>query len=169
MNNNFELEEGVKQYIVNFLYASIIYAIIGFSWGAIMGGVKVIRLYLQGQVGADLIVRAHTHINLLGWVEMAIFGAAYFIFLTIWKKKIFSFKLMVFHFWCHNAGLLLLVTAFTTAGVKGVFLSHAGDLAQYEAIKAPWMALVGVGGSMILFANIVFGYNIFMTQRSKQS
>ena len=62
------------RYTLMFVYACIVYSIIGFSWGAVMGGVPVLRMYVDTAPHGHLILLAHGHINLLGWVEMAIFG-----------------------------------------------------------------------------------------------
>ena len=67
------------RYTLWFIYACIIYSIIGFSWGALMGGIADFRHFVDHRLHGNLIVRAHTHVNLLGWVEMAIFGAVYYI------------------------------------------------------------------------------------------
>src|SRR5450759_4743226 len=54
-------------YILWFVYACIIYSIIGFSWGAIMGGVPAFRHFVDYSPHGRLITLAHGHINLLGW------------------------------------------------------------------------------------------------------
>jgi nitric oxide reductase large subunit len=68
------------RYILLFVYACIIYSIIGFSWGAIMGGVPAFRHFVDYSAHGRLITLAHGHINLLGWVEMAIFAALTMLF-----------------------------------------------------------------------------------------
>ncbi|RUL55546.1 cytochrome-c oxidase [Lysinibacillus antri] len=42
----------------------------------------------------------HAHLNLLGWVSMAIFGLIYSVYPNVGKTK-----LAVSHFWLHNIGL----------------------------------------------------------------
>ncbi len=44
-----------------FVYACIIYAIIGFSWGALMGGIPVLRMFVDTVPHGHLIVLAHGH------------------------------------------------------------------------------------------------------------
>ena len=54
------------KYTLWFVYACIIYSIIGFTWGALMGGIADFRHFVDHRMHGNLIVRAHTHINLLG-------------------------------------------------------------------------------------------------------
>jgi len=156
----------VELYILRFFYACIGYALIGFSWGAIQSGVPVIRHFLEAPP-ARFIILAHGHINLLGWVEMAIFGASYYIIPRILDRPVYSEKLVKMHFWSHNFGLCLMVIGFFMAGLLGgqLFWEGAGD--QIAAAKAPWMGMVGMGGFLVLAANCIFGYNIYKTAKAK--
>lgn len=146
------------KYILWFIYACIIYSIIGFSWGALMGGIPAFRAVVDSGVHGQRFVLAHTHINLLGWVEMAIFGAIYYLIPRLVRKPIYSLKLVKVHFWMHNFGLLGVVVFFTAAGLAGVYGAEAGETAASKM-----MALGGIFGSLVLLANIIWGYNIYRT------
>ncbi|PJC69908.1 MAG: cytochrome oxidase, partial [Zetaproteobacteria bacterium CG_4_8_14_3_um_filter_59_5] len=52
-----EEEEYVK-YTLWFVFACIIYSIIGFSWGALMGGIHDFRHFVDHRMFGKLIVRA---------------------------------------------------------------------------------------------------------------
>ena len=158
-----EQELDYTRYILWFVYACIIYSIIGFSWGAIMGGVSGIRHFVDHRLHGDLIVRAHTHINLLGWVEMAIFASVYYIIPRLAKRTIYSLRLVKVHFWTHNVGLLGMVILFTTAGILGGRASVTMPPAQVEHVVSPLLAAMGIFGSLVLLANIIWAYNIFRT------
>lgn len=158
-----ETDREFVRYTLWFVFACIIYSIIGFSWGALMGGVADFRHFVDQRMFGKLIVRAHTHINLLGWVEMAIFAAVYYIVPRLAKRPIYSVKLVKVHFWIHNFGLLGMVTFFTTAGIIGGTASLHSTPSQVEALVSPWLAMVGVFGSFVLLANCIWGYNIFRT------
>jgi cytochrome c oxidase cbb3-type subunit 1 len=147
------------KYTLWFIYACIIYSIIGFSWGALMGGIPAFRDFvdLYGHHG-HRIVLAHTHINLLGWVEMAIFGAVYYLVPRLVRREIYSLKLVKVHFWMHNLGLLGVVVFFTAAGIVGAWMED-------EKAASHLMALSGIFGSLVLLANIIWGYNIYRTAR----
>ncbi|MEC4682630.1 MAG: cbb3-type cytochrome c oxidase subunit I [Nitrospirota bacterium] len=158
-------EEGIKDYIMKFYYACLLYAIIGFSWGAVMGGVETFRNFVQAGAGgpSDLIVLGHTHINLLGWVEMAIFGSMYYIVPLLFKGPLYSYRLLKIHFWMHNISLVGMVLAFCIAGYKGGMILLHGNVADIKPVEAPYMEMVGIFGMFVLLANIIFAYNIYMT------
>lgn len=142
-----------------FVYACITYAIIGFSWGALMGGIPAFRMFVDSAPHGHLILLAHGHINLLGWVEMAIFGAIYYFVPRLVNRPIYSMKLVKVHFWMHNIGLMGMVILFSTAGSIGGY--DPGP--EIENTVTHLMAGVGFFGMLVLLANIIWGYNIFKT------
>ncbi len=156
-------EQEYRRYTLWFVYACIIYSIIGFSWGALMGGISDFRHFVDHRMHGNLIVRAHTHINLLGWVEMAIFAAVYYIVPRLVKRPIHSLRLVKVHFWIHNLGLLGMVVFFTTAGVMGGITSVTGSPEEVEHVIHPFLAAVGIFGSLVLLANFIWAYNLFRT------
>lgn len=147
------------KYTLWFIYACIIYSIIGFSWGALMGGVPMFRNFVNSGIPGHRLVLGHTHINLLGWVEMAIFGAVYYLIPRLVRRPIYSLRLVKVHFWTHNLGLLGVVIFFSAAGLIGVFIDDGGE----AAAAARFMSLSGIFGSIVLLANIIWGYNIYRT------
>ncbi|HHH36303.1 MAG TPA: cbb3-type cytochrome c oxidase subunit I [Gammaproteobacteria bacterium] len=151
------------QYTLYFVYACIIYSIIGFSWGAMMGGIAEFRHFVDHRLHGNLIVRAHTHVNLLGWVEMAIFAAVYYIVPRLARRPIHSVRLVKAHFWIHNFGLIGMVVLFTMAGVVGGNASLTETPEAVEALIRPILATMGIFGSLVLLANLIWGYNIFRT------
>jgi len=151
------------RYTLWFVYACIIYSLIGFSWGALMGGMADFRHFVDQRMFGKLIVRAHTHINLLGWVEMAIFAGVYYIVPRMVRRPIYSVGLVKAHFWVHNLGLIGMVVFFTIAGVIGGTASMRMPPNEVETLVHPWLAMVGVFGSLVLAANCIWAYNIFRT------
>jgi len=147
------------RYTLWFVYSCVVYAIIGFSWGALMGGIPAFRYFVNHAPHGHLIVLAHAHVNLLGWVEMAIFGALYYVVPRVARRPIHSLRLVKVHFWMHNVGLVGMVVFFTTAGLIGGTSSDAG----IESTVTRLMALVGISGTLVLVANIIWGYNLFRT------
>jgi len=160
-----ETDKEFIRYTLWFVFACVIYSLIGFSWGALMGGIADFRHFVDQRMFGKLIVRAHTHINLLGWVEMAIFAAIYYIVPRLVQRPIYSVKLVKIHFWTHNFGLIGMVVFFTMAGVIGGNASMHIPPNEVEAMVHPWLALVGVFGSIVLLANCIWAYNIFRTVR----
>lgn len=147
------------RYTLWFVYSCVVYAIIGFSWGAVMGGVPAFRYFVDHAPHGHLIVLAHAHVNLLGWVEMAIFGALYYVVPRVARCPIHSLRLVKVHFWMHNVGLIGMVVFFTAAGLIGGTSSDAG----IESTVTRLMAFVGIFGTLVLLANIIWGYNLFRT------
>ncbi|MBI5451070.1 MAG: cbb3-type cytochrome c oxidase subunit I [Gammaproteobacteria bacterium] len=152
-----------RRYVLWFVYACIVYSIIGFSWGAMMGGIADFRHFVDHRLHGNLIVRAHTHVNLLGWVEMAIFAAVYYIIPRIVHRPIYSIGLMKAHFWIHNFGLIGMVVLFTLAGVIGGSASMDHTPQEVEQAIRPFLATMGMFGSLVLLANLIWAYNLFRT------
>ena len=157
LNEPWVANKEYTRYTLWFIYACIIYSIIGFSWGALMGGIPEFRNMVDSGVHGHRIVLAHTHINLLGWVEMAIFGAIYYLVPRLVRRPIYSKTLVKVHFWMHNLGLLGVVVFFTASGLTGFYIDGGEDTASR------FMALGGSFGGLVLLANIIWGYNLFRT------
>jgi len=128
-----------------------------------MGGIHDFRHFVDHRMFGKLIVRAHTHINLLGWVEMAIFAAVYYVVPRLVKRPIYSLKLVKVHFWTHNFGLIGMVVFFSVAGVIGGVASQTILPSDVEQLVRPWLAVMGIFGSIVLLANCIWAYNIFRT------
>ena len=160
-NEPWAKDQEYTRYTLMFIYACITYSIIGFSWGAVMGGLPAFREFVDYAVHGRYISLAHAHLNLLGWVEMAIFGALYFVMPRLVRRPIFSLRLVKVHFWMHNIGLMGMVVLFCVAGAMGGV--------NYDASMEPAvhkvMAVSGIFGTMVLAANIIWGYNLFKTSQ----
>lgn len=163
MNEPWTQDKVYIRYTLWFVYACIIYSIIGFSWGALMGGIADFRHFVDHRLHGNLIVRAHTHINLLGWVEMAIFAAVYYIIPRLVRRPIYSIGLVKAHFWIHNFGLIGMVVFFTTAGIVGGTASVTATPAQVETLVKPYLATMGMFGTLVLLANLIWAYNLSRT------
>jgi cytochrome c oxidase cbb3-type subunit 1 len=158
-----EKEIVYRKYTLWFIYACIIYSLIGFSWGAIMGGYSEFRHFVDHRLHGNLIVRGHTHINLLGWVEMAIFAAVYYVVPRLIKRPIYSLTLVKAHFWVHNVGVIGMVVFFAIAGTMGGIASATSSPAEVELIVKPLLAIMGIFGTLVLLANCIWAFNLFKT------
>lgn len=56
-----------------------------------------------------------------------------------------------------------MVVFFTVAGIAGGVASQTVDPAEVEQIIRPFLALVGIFGSLVLLANCIWAYNLFRT------
>jgi cytochrome c oxidase cbb3-type subunit 1 len=147
------------KYTIWFVYACIIYSIIGFTWGALMGGIPTFRHFVHETPYGHFITLAHGHINLLGWVEMAIFAALYYVVPRLANRSIYSVRLVKVHFWMHNFGLIGMVVFFFVAGLVGGLSADEGT----EKLVSRLLAFVGIFGTLVLSANIIWGYNLYKT------
>ncbi|MDP1708359.1 MAG: cbb3-type cytochrome c oxidase subunit I [Gammaproteobacteria bacterium] len=154
-----------RRYIIWFIAACVIYSIIGFSWGVLVGMLPDLRAFINQRPHAHLIMLGHGHLNLLGWVEMAIFAATYYIVPRVVQRNIYSMRLVNIHFWIHNFGLLGMVVSFVLAGSLGGLASETMDMDEVNRVVRPFMIGVGMFGSLVLLSNILWAYNLFRTCR----
>ena len=161
IEHNATQKDEFTKYVLWFVYACIIYSIIGFTWGAVMGGVPAFRHFVDYTAHGRLITLAHGHINLLGWVEMAIFAALYYVVPTVSRRQIYSLRLVKVHFWMHNFGLIGMVVFFLAAGLIGGL--NVDD--DTEKVVSHLLAFVGMFGTLVLLANIIWGYNLYKTTK----
>lgn len=89
----------------------------------------------------------HTHLNLLGFVAMTIFGVAYHVIPRFAGHPLHSPGLAGWHWWLANVGLALLVGGFSLIGVTGTL--------------PRWVIIVG--GSVSAVAAFLFIYNMWRT------
>ena len=112
-----------------FLRVAVIYALLAMALGIAMG---ISEDHSQ--------MPTHAHLNLVGWVSMAIYALVY----RQWPAAGQS-KLALIHFWTANAGAILLNL--------GVYALMAGNTAL--APVAVVGSLVTIAG-MLIFAFIVY-------------
>lgn len=77
---------------IRFFKISVVYFVIAIILGIYMGIIHEFDL-----------APVHAHLNLLGWVSMALFGAIYHFYPEAGKTK-----LATTHFWLHNLGVPLM-------------------------------------------------------------
>ena len=121
---------------VRFIKVSVVYFLLGVILGIYMGFADMFQFS-----------SAHTHINLLGWVSLAITGIIYHFF-----KEAGENKLATVHFWLMMIGVPLLCVAMILFGL-GKF-----------AIGGP---ISGVGGVLILTGVIIFVVNVMKNVKPK--
>ena len=90
----------------------------------------VLAVCLGAYMGASqdhTFLSVHAHLNLLGWVSLAIIGCIYLL-----KPKLATTRLAQLHFWLHNIGapVLLVAVAFIHSGSVEI----AGPIAGISSI-----------------------------------
>ncbi|MCP1156584.1 cytochrome-c oxidase [Bacillus infantis] len=121
---------------IKFIKASVIYFFIGISLGYYMGVSDLFQF-----------TSAHAHINLLGWVSLAITGLIYHVFPVAGENKIATI-----HYWFMMIGIPLLTFAMILFG-----------LGKFE-IGGP---LSGIGGTLTLIGVLLFTINVIKNVKAK--
>ena len=114
---------------------SAVYFVIGVSLGLYM---SIAHSYVLSSV--------HVHINLLGWVSLALAGIIYTLF-----PDLASTKLAKTHFWLHNITLPIMMLGLA-------FIIYGQDALT---------PVVAISGTILVLAIILFAYNILRNLKSK--
>jgi cbb3-type cytochrome oxidase subunit 1 len=108
-----------------FLKTAVVYFVLAVALGVYMGATQKLAQ-----------VPVHAHLNLLGWVSMALFGLIY-----LAHPAAATTALARWHFWIHQLGLPALMVA--------VWAIHAGSTAA-EPVAGVLSIIVAIG--IVLFA-----------------
>jgi cytochrome c oxidase cbb3-type subunit 1 len=116
----------------------------------------------------------HVHSGALGWVGFISFGAIYCLVPWLWKKeRLYSTRLVEWHFWIATTGILLYIAAMWVSGIMEGLMWRAytpeGFLANafVETVAAKHVENVirTVGGLMYLAGAVIMSYNLWRTIR----
>ncbi len=114
-----------------FLKIAVVYFVIGAVVGLYMG---ITATFTQAPV--------HAHLNLLGWVSLAVIGLIYHVWPAAGETR-----LARAHFWLHNLGLPVFMV--------GLVMVLAGN----QAI----IPVVAISASVVLLGIVLFAVNLFRT------
>jgi cbb3-type cytochrome oxidase subunit 1 len=130
--------EGGIQMGVRFIKIAGVYFFLAVCLGLVMGMIQNFSF-----------TSVHAHLNLLGWVSMAIFGIIY----SIYPKAAKS-KLATIHFWLHNLGVPIMQGA--------LFL---------ELLTGNTSLTVGIiiGSVLVVVGTLLFVINLFTQINANQS
>lgn len=115
---------------IRFFKAAAVYFVIAIILGIVMG---IVHDFTMSSV--------HAHLNLLGWVSMALFGTIYYLFPHAGNSKLAST-----HFWLHNIGVPIMQGGITLSMLAG------GIIFTVFAI---------VGSLVVVIGGILFLVNVF--------
>ncbi len=116
----------------------------------------------------------HVHSGALGWNALVTFGMLYYIFPVLWKReRLYSIKLVSYHFWIATIGILLYITAMWVSGIMQGLMWRAYDnlgFLQYsfvETVQAmyPFYLIRALGGTLFLIGALLMVYNLWRTAR----
>ncbi|MCB0379205.1 MAG: cytochrome-c oxidase, cbb3-type subunit I [Bdellovibrionales bacterium] len=118
---------------------------------------------------------AHVHGGALGWNGFLSFGMFYYIIPKIWKTKMYSTRLMNYHFWIGLSGILIYYISMWASGITQGLMWRAIDDSGYlvypdfvETVMqiAPLYWVRAVGGILYLTGYVLAVYNIVKTIKS---
>jgi cytochrome c oxidase cbb3-type subunit 1 len=117
----------------------------------------------------------HVHDGTLGWVGFMIIASLYHMAPRVFKRELYSKKLMASQFWIQTLGIVLYFTSMWIAGITQGMMWRAhdeyGNLAysfmDTVNVLHPYFALRGTGGLLYLIGFFMFAYNIYKTMSSR--
>ncbi|MBJ7417588.1 MAG: cytochrome-c oxidase, cbb3-type subunit I [Niveispirillum sp.] len=117
----------------------------------------------------------HVHSGALGWVAFICFGMIYYLVPVLWKKqRLYSARLVEWHFWTATVGIVFYITAMWVSGIMQGLMWRAYDeygFLQYsfvETVQAmhPYYIIRGIGGLLFLAGAILMVINLIRTVTS---
>ena len=120
----------------------IVMSIIYLGIAAVLG---IAMLYSEKAMPLKFV---HSHLNMLGWVSMMIYGVGYHILPRFMGRPVYSQKLGDAQFWLANGGLLAMLVFYTL---------------NVYAPSEPYVLITVAAGVVELAAVFLFFYNMLMT------
>jgi len=111
------------------------------------------------------------HSGSLGWVAFVSFGALYCLIPWVFNRRLYSLKLVNWHFWISTIGIVFYITSMWVAGImQGLMWRAVNDdgtltYAFIETVKAmhPFYIIRLLGGLMFLGGTLIMCYNVYRT------
>ena len=133
----------MDRFVRRFIIMSIVY----------LGISTVIGIVMLGNPNALGWKFVHSHLNMLGWVSMMIYGVGYHILPRFMGKPLYSTKIGEAQFYLANAGLIFMLFFYV--------LNSYSPASMYVALTI----LSGIVEAISIF---LFFYNMLMTLLPKQ-
>jgi len=113
----------------------------------------------------------HVHSGALGWVGYISFGALYCLIPWLWNRKLYSNKLVDWHFWISTIGIVLYICAMWVTGIMEGLMWRAYDpqgFLEYSfietvAAKHTGYLIRAAGGALFVIGALIMAYNLWMT------
>jgi cytochrome c oxidase cbb3-type subunit 1 len=116
----------------------------------------------------------HVHSGALGWVAFVSFGALYCLVPWLWeRKRLYSLKLVNWHFWIATIGIVFYVSAMWVSGILQGLMWRAYtslgflEYSFIETVEAmhPFYVIRAAGGALFVIGALIMAYNLWMTVR----
>ena len=114
----------------------------------------------------------HVHSGALGWNGFVAFGMIYWLIPKLWKRPIYSQRLVNIHFWLGTLGIVLYITSMWTSGITQGLMWRAfnadGTLKYPDFLETlvrlvPFYWLRALGGAMYLTGLTLMIFNFVKT------
>ena len=113
----------------------------------------------------------HVHSGALGWVAYISFGALYCLVPWLWNKRLYSLKLVNWHFWISTIGIVLYITSMWVAGILQGLMWRAYtslgflEYSFVETVEAmhPFYVIRAIGGMLFLAGALIMAFNLWKT------
>ncbi|MFA6117956.1 MAG: cytochrome-c oxidase, cbb3-type subunit I [Sphingomonas sp.] len=118
----------------------------------------------------------HVHSGALGWNGMITFGALYYMTPRLWgRTRLYSLRMVNWHFWCATLGIVLYASAMWVAGItQGLMWREYGSdgylvysFAEVVQAMHPYYVIRTTGGLLYLAGALFMVWNIWMTIAGK--
>ena len=93
----------MDNFVRRFIIMSIVY----------LGVASLVGIAMLGSERAMALKFVHSHLNMLGWVSMMIYGVGYHILPKFMGRQMYSKKLGEAQFWVANIGLVAMLVFYT--------------------------------------------------------
>ena len=150
----------------------IVAAVLFFAWATIQGALQAqgpIHEFI-GQGPAAVIVGAHVHVRLLGWVSLALAALIYYLVPILSNKQIAKPVLIDWIFWIWVTVLLLQSVLMIIVGIVAGNAFIAGTVGpQLDAIMTPYMIPIGILSIICGIVALMFVVQILVSVGRKAS
>ncbi|MBZ7994288.1 cytochrome-c oxidase, cbb3-type subunit I [Campylobacter canadensis] len=122
-------------------------------------------------------IPGHVHDGTLGWVGFMTMAALYHMTPRVFKKEIYSKKIMEMQFWIQTIGIVFYFSSMWIAGITQGMMWRAVDdngtllysfMDTVDALK-PYYWIKAIGGLLYLIGFFMFAYNIYKSITSNRS
>ena len=119
----------------------------------------------------------HVHSGTLGWVAYISFGAVYCLVPWLWNRRLYSLKLVNWHFWISTIGIVLYITSMWVSGILQGLMWRAYtplgflEYSFVETVEAmhPFYVIRALGGALFLGGALIMAWNIWKTVTSAET
>ncbi len=118
----------------------------------------------------------HVHSGALGWVGMISMGSLYYLTAHLFGKgRLYSVRLVSWHFWLATLGIVLYAAAMWVSGItQGLMWREYDDqgflvYSFAETVEAmhPYYVIRAIGGMLYLAGGLLMAYNVWRTVRGE--